>query len=323
MSEGFAPFGTEEGYHVDDDGIDPGSGIDLFNRRSFHQMHRRSVRRGRYFVLRETRTQAAVAVAHFLEHDEGSWESPWRGSFGGFEVVEGAHLTIATLESFVASVTSQLARDGARQVGLVLAPFAYDAHEISTWTNVLLRQGFAITRHELSYAVEVSGSFEDVIDRGNRKQLRKAEREAASARRLDIADLEQAYAVIVENRAKKGRTPSMDWPSIASMRDRFPDAVSCFGVHLQGRMIASAICLRINPSVLYVFYWGEVAGVENLSPVTLLARTIYESCQENGIGLLDLGTSTWHGVPDLGLVRYKQNLGATASLKLWLGKVLP
>jgi predicted N-acyltransferase len=224
------------------------------------------------------------------------------------------------MHAFVDCAEGLLRDAGARQLSLVLPPLAYHLHETSAWVNVLLRAGFAVTRHELSYAIDVNRPFGDGIDRGNRKQLRKAEREGLVVADLAPHEYEAAYAVIVENRAKKGRTPSITWEGLQAMASGFPDAVRCFGARHGARLVAAAICLLVNPHVLYVFYWGEVAGAESSSPVTLVARHIHERCMAEGISLLDLGTATVLGVPDPGLVRYKRHLGCRESLKLTLAK---
>jgi predicted N-acyltransferase len=115
----------------------------------------------------------------------------------------------------------------------------------------------------------------------------------------------------------------MTWAALHAMIDALPTRVRCFGVHAaDGTMIASAICLLVNPTTLYVFYWGEIAGVESLSPVTLLAQCLFDHCKANAISLLDLGTSTVKGAPNEGLLRYKRHLGARISLKLTMHKAL-
>jgi hypothetical protein len=131
-----------------------------------------------------------------------------------------------------------------------------------------------------------------------------------------------AYGVIAENRAKKGYSLSMSLEALHAMADRFPGAVRCAGVHAEGELIAASICIAVNPTTLYVFYWGEIPGAERRSPVTLLAGGLYEYCAREGFALLDVGTSTLAGEPNHGLIRYKSNLGCRPSLKLSVAKPL-
>lgn len=312
---------VDEEHLVTVNGDTTSDGLDLFNSIEFHNLHRPAALRAYYFVLRRRRSGIALGIVHFLEAEAGHFESPHRGSFGGFAIVPGADVSLALMEVFAACVEAFLLEQGARRITIVLPPLAYRPAETSGWINVLLRSGFSVARHELSYAIDVGGAFAEKIDYGNRKQLHKCERAGLTAYRLERTDYEKAYAVIEENRRKKGNAPSMTWAALQAMCDRMPERVRCFGVRLDDRLIAAAVCLLINARTLYVFYWGEIAGVETLSPVTFLANHIYDHCLIEGIALLDLGTATLNGIPNHGLIRYKKHLGCHESLKLTLAKV--
>ena len=292
--------------------------VDLFIARSFYNLHRSETSRSFYFTLCRRRSGVALGAAHFHEAEPGDFRSPHRGSFGGFSLVRGADEPLSTLERFAAVVTSFLQAHGARHITVVLPPLAYHPPETSAWINVLLRSGYSLANHELNYAVEVAGAFVTRIDHGNRKQLKKCERAGLLSHALPRAEYADAYNVIAESRRKKGRVPSMTWPALSAMCDALPDHVNCFGVRRDDVLIAAAICVAVNSAILYVFYWGEIAGVENLSPVTFLAQHVYNHCLEQQISLLDLGTSTINGIPDHGLIRYKKHLGCSETLKLTL-----
>ena len=108
----------------------------------------------------------------------------------------------------------------------------------------------------------------------------------------------------------------MTYGGIEQMVTTFPDRLVFFGVFAGRDMIASSICIRLSPTVLYVFYWGDLPGWEEYSPVSLLAMTIYDYARRNGYLQLDLGTSTIDGVPNYGLINFKREMGCQESLKL-------
>lgn len=312
------------------DGELPEAGVDLFHSARFHML---SVRqrppgaRAHAFTLVHRRSGAALGAARFVEDEPGHFHSPGRGSYGGLQIAAGHEQSLATMEAFAAQVEAFLVEQGARFITIVLPPLAYDPPQTSAWINILLRHGFSLARHELSYAVDVGPLFLELIDHGNRKQLKKCEREGLVCEVLGPSDQEAAYAVLDENRRKKGNALSMTWPALQELGAAFPAAVRWSGVRRPGEghdaLVAAAVALRINPRVLYVLYWGEGVGSETLSPVTVLARELYEHCLTERIAVLDVGTSTLHGVPNHGLIRYKKNLGCQASLKLTLTKALP
>ena len=87
-------------------------------------------------------------------------------------------------------------------------------------------------------------------------------------------------------------------------------------------MIAASICIAVDNAVFYVFYWGEIDGYQNPSPIPFLAQGLYCHCQENGFRLMDVGTATVEGNPNHGLIRFKRSLGLEESLKLTFSKSL-
>ena len=63
------------------------------------------------------------------------------------------------------------------------------------------------------------------------------------------------------------------------MMKLFPEEVLLFGVN--NLLVASSICIKINNDILYVFYWADGPNMQQYSPVALLAKNIYDFCQEN------------------------------------------
>lgn len=145
----------------------------------------------------------------------------------------------------------------------------------------------------------VSGPFEEGITHGQRKRIAKCEREGLTVR---LASIAQCYPIIAENRARKGRPYSMTLADWFEMAETYPHHVDCFAV--DPGPVAAAMCVRLQPKLLYVQAWGDVPGQEQLSPVTLLAREIYRWCHGNGIEVMDIGTAD-----DAGLIRFKESLG--------------
>jgi len=85
-------------------------------------------------------------------------------------------------------------------------------------------------------------------------------------------------------------------------------------------MIAASICIAVDKTVFYVFYWGEIDGYQNPSPIPFLAQGLYSYCQKEGFKLMDVGTATVEGNPNHGLIRFKRSLGLGESLKLTFSK---
>jgi hypothetical protein len=260
-------------------------------------------------------------VFHAMQIRPGVFASPGRGPYGGFDV--SSDMDEAELAHFIAATGTRLRAAGAQQVELALPPFCYAPRSGPRGLAVLCRLGYRVMRQELNQAVVVTEA--SLAERGNyenRKRLNKASRTGLSVRHLDASEYQVAYNAILENRLQKGRSLSMSWEDVQAMIAVFPQHMHVFGAELDGRIIAAAICLSVSRQVLYVYAWGECNGVESISPVSSIAAHVYTFAQNHGYALLDLGTSSVDGIVNPGLVRFKQSLGATTSLKLWLRKSL-
>ena len=314
----YEPVAVDENHVLVVNGPDDGVDLDLFQMRGFQDLHAPDALRSFHFALVDHRTQSIVATSHFHEHVAGRLESPFRGSFGGPAIIPGRSLSPVEMEAYASATTDFLRNEGASTICVVMPPLSYHLHETSAWIDVLVRCGFAMASVELSFGIDVTGAFIDRIDSGNRKRLQKCIRDGFAAALLPSSEYETAYRVVAENRAKRGYRLSMSWQTFVAMSDALPDRVLCFAVLRGAEPVAAALCLRINDKALYVAHWGEVAGVEAWSPVTLLASGLFDYCVAAGISLLDLGTASVDGKPNHGLVRYKKNLGCSESLKVSL-----
>jgi hypothetical protein len=303
------------------DAFIPDETPDIFNHADFHRLHRqRFAGTGAYMQLRHPSGRIRGAF-HALETEPGLFASPGRGSYGGFDIDEELNCTEIT--RFVNLAEEQLRGLGARRLEVVLPPFCYAPERGALVFNALAGLGYVVQRHELNQSISLQHAR--ILAKGsgnNRTRLNKAVREGVTATRLIPAEYRSAYEVLAESRHKKNYTLSMSWADVTEMLEAFPKAVRFFGAWHGGKMVGAALCVVINPQVLYLYTWGEVAGIERLSPVTVIADMLCSHARAEGFRILDLGTSSLHGVVNPGLFAFKKTLGAMPSIKLFLGKTL-
>ena len=296
----------------------------LFNQSAFFRLHGDTQSEADlYLVLRERKKGTVVATFWCSDVGNGAFRSPKRGSFGGVEALQS--LSFLALEGFVDAIIATVRIRGGTSVEMLLPPLAYTPPASSLLMNVLLRRGFSLSGHELNYSIPVDRAvaFRSLVDAKNRNKMNKCVKSGFSCRTLEtLDDYAAAYRVIELNRAKKNIPLTMPWEALRQMHEAIPNTVHCFACYSREEMIASGICMRVSSEVFYVFYWGEVEGVESFSPVSFLAEHIYDYCIENEYKCLDAGTATVMGVPNVGLASYKKKLGFEESLKLSLTKPL-
>lgn len=289
----------------------------LFQSRAFFELH--AAGSGVYFEW--ACGQHVVASIHFTPLADGLWRSPARGTYAGFAFEPS--LSQEDLGAFHDAVLRSLVDRGARQIEVLPAPMAHDPVAFANQVYLLRSRGYVISQCDLNHSMAVTEqSLADRMTYGNLKRLRKCEREGLHAERLPLHDLEAVYEVIEANRLAKGHAMSMSLSQLQTMAERFPEAIVLFGSRDGLRLAAAALCLRLGDGVLYVFYWGDQPGYATLSPVVGIADAVYRYCQQEGLRLLDVGTSTVDHEPHHGLIQFKRGLGFTESLKLRLLKVI-
>lgn len=292
---------------------------DLFNTEVYHRLHtdrfgaaiRHEYRRGRQGEL------AGAFQAVLLR--PGVWVSPGRAPYGGFDTA--AELDDGEFTEFVRQVETDLRGAGADRLELTLPPLCYSPRHGSERLPILCRLGYCVTRQELNQSIALGDASVVPGNYAHRKCLAKAARLGLTLRELlDVAEQRDGYDTIAENRHRKGRVLSMTWGDVEAMLDAVPRRLRLFGAEHEGRIVAAAVCIAINQQVFYVHAWGDRTGAAQLSPMNALAAHIGAVARREGFTLLDLGTSSVDGVVDPGLMRFKRSLGASPSLKLWLGK---
>jgi hypothetical protein len=263
-----------------------------------------------------------VASIHFTPvGDEGLWRSPARGTFGGYAFVP--ELRLDGLLAFHDAVHARLTELGARRVEVLPAPMAHDPVAFSNQCYLLRARGYETTHCDLNHSLHIdTRPLGERMSYGNLKRLRKCEREGMVGVPLAVDALPEVVETLAANRASKGHVLSMTLAQLQSTAERFPQAMRLFGCRDGERLAAAALCLDLGGGVLYVFYWGDLPGYANLSPVVAVADAIHRYAQDAGLRLIDVGTSTIDREPNPGLIQFKRALGFSESLKLRLARNL-
>jgi hypothetical protein len=270
----------------------------LFNTPQFFDIHRTP--HASYLQLIRKASRDVLSTIHFGEESCGIFRSPRLGTFGSFDFKEPPCLEL--VEFFADETERALRERGATQITIVSPPIAHAPETSQLVFLALHNRGYRTTPHSLNQSIRLDDrQFADRVDADGRRRLIRAREMGLSARKLtSVPELADAYQLILENTARKGYTLSMTWDGIRTMADTF----------------------GVSRDVVYVFYWCDVAGLSGVSPIVLLAETIYDHARAEGARWMDIGTSTNDLAPNYGLIHFKRNLGCEASLKIAYSKAL-
>ncbi|MBN1598673.1 MAG: hypothetical protein JW894_10290 [Bacteroidales bacterium] len=129
----------------------------------------------------------------------------------------------------------------------------------------------------------------------------------------DPDDFSRAYDVIEINKKSKNRPQSMTFDQIMDMTKI--TEVDFLMVMKDDLPVASAIIYNHSPEIAQVIYWGDIPEFSRYYPMNFLAFNIFRFYYEKGTSVIDLGTSMLGNEPNVGLINFKDNIGAITSLK--------
>ena len=225
----------------------------IFNEINFFKLH--SLSKGDVFLqlIRISDNKVFANIAFYLS-SHNQYQSPARGTFGGISAVD--NIDFSLLEEFLTTVVNELLLKNSSMIRIKLQPLSHNPQLFSLCLNIFSRLNFSITSYDLNYSLEIDNEvFLSKLSHGNQKKVKQCLRDGFFASKLDISKFGEAYEVIQSNRESKGYPMTIDKSSFLEMVKIFPESIHCFAVfnptHLS--MVASGICISINPHILYVF----------------------------------------------------------------------
>jgi hypothetical protein len=294
----------------------------IFNSHNFIKLHLSNDNLNYPFHLKKKNINESLGIFNITEFNNKHFKSPIAGSFGAIEF--SIELPIDIKINFIEKVLDFITRElNAKSIEVVLSPDIYDLENNSFSLNTFFRKKFLIDRIETNQFIDIKKyCFEKDVSYGNRKRIKKCINKGLIFSKLESQDYLKAFQVIVENRERRGFPLTMNWESLNQMINVFNEKLYFFALKDNKEIVASAICINVVPNLLYVFYWGEIKGYEKLSPIALLSIKLVEYCVENQYKILDIGTSTDRSNPNIGLLKFKKNIGCKSCNKFYLKKKL-
>lgn len=287
-----------------------------FNEIKYHKIQSSS-KKDLYFQLARKSDDKVVATFSFI-YKENSFYSPLKGTFGGIYISK-QDLNFDILEEFIFKIIKILSEKNPIGIHIKLPPMFNNMSVNSICINLLLRKGFKIKNHEINYHIEINDiDFIDKINYAEKKRFKKCIKQSYTFKPLELNNIKEVYEIIKDNRDSKKYNLSMTLDDLKNVINIFPGKFKIFGVYDNKNLIASSVCIEVEKSVLYVFYWADNINYSSNSPITFLASGIYNYCQDNNYNTLDIGTATVDSEPNYGLIAFKKNIGFKESIKLTL-----
>jgi hypothetical protein len=272
-----------------------------------------------HFWLLDTATQIAFGHVSF-SLEEGKALSPAKAPFGGFSLADS--ITSEEITFFIFEVIRKLKALSVHSIHLKLAPENY-GENLSVLAQNLLYTGFSKIKSFEYQAIAIDeASFDSKIADMEGRRLKKCKNEGFEFKLLSQNHLHTVFQFVKAHRDEKGYDFSMDWETLKTSDLAMPNVYFPMAVFDDNKMIAATIAVKASDKVLYNFSPAHDWDYNQFSPVVMLTEGLYNFCQSNQIGQLDLGTSYVDDGINEGLKAFKAHLGAQSFFSHSYRKIL-
>lgn len=241
-------------------------------------------------------------------------KSPFSAPFGGFHFNK-EKIYISEIDRFLKLMKEYAALNGLTRIEITTPPDIYHTTFNAKVMSALLRHEFRFTLPEITNWVDLE-KFSGVFSQKNsREYYRQAERNNLTfSITSDLQEKQRIFDLICENRAKFGRPVFMTFDDLLLTGEIWP--ADFFKVEsLNGQIVASAIFYRNHQNICYAVFWGDNDEGRPLRAMDYLLLNLFSHYKGSGFKFMDLGISTEGGIPNEGLLRFKESHEAVSSLR--------
>lgn len=273
----------------------------------------------RDFYLLDVSRRVVLAHCAFHIKDKKAY-SPIKGTFGGVDF--DPSVSSLVLRVFLEYLEAALYKSGVNQIQMECPPILHDLKTQSKFEQLLIETGYCITFLKPNSTIPISSKpFAELVSKNEQKKLRKAIDH--SCREVSRENFEAIYDFIEKVRQSKPFDLTMSKEALLKTINTLPEYFHFFLAEESGNISAAAICIRIRPQILYLFYGDHDPKYNKESPLVKLTEFIYTFCQKNRFKQLDLGTSHLaNGGINQSLLHFKTHLGAKTSTQSTFIKTL-
>lgn len=264
-----------------------------------------------YFICSPHHKSAIAAIKFHVDH--GLAESGGLAPFGSFDLSE--NINEQELEWTILNIKEALIRQSVNRIRIRHYPAFYSPKFHNNLGQLLAATGFEIVESQLNHHLYTHQSFEQQLHPMEKRKLQAILSMSPSFSRETLDQLPEIYNFIHSCRKERGQVISLKFDELRRMVDQFPARYSIFATRIGRELAAASICVRVTDQVMYNFYPAFRQKFQRFSPLVYLMKGIHDICRDDGISILDLGTSELNGRLNTSLSRFKDRLGGNTSLK--------
>lgn len=231
--------------------------------------------------------------------------------YAPFGSLNGRHLAKDLIQKFGSFVLDTLFNYGIKEMEINHPSPLYNCG--STWNEVLIDLGFMVKQSINYHLVMDDVKFHKKIHLMEKRKLARCQR--FNFEILPIEFLLEIYHFIETCRKEREQTLSMTPERLKEVTDCLPNDFLLCAVSSGRCLVAAAIVVKVTSDCWYLFYPAHSKRFDRESPLVLLISELYRHAGQQGVKILDLGTSDVGEIAKEGLLAFKKRLGGIPTMK--------
>ncbi len=265
-------------------------------------------------VIRLVRDTNKPAIGLIAGIKNNILKSHFSAPFGGFHF-RNENVFVSEVDTFLIALQNYILSRKLAGIEITLPPDIYHPTFNAKAVNSLVRNGFTFMVPDITCWVnlqEFNGTYT------NKKTRCNYHLAVRSGLTFELASLEndkrEIYNLIRSNRERYDRPIFMTYEDVLEICKLWP--VDFFKVSTRdGSIVASAILYRNHSEICYAVFWGDHEMGRPLRAMDFLVLNLLSYYKAMGYKYLDLGISSKSGIPNEGLLRFKECHETTSSLR--------
>lgn len=254
------------------------------------------------------------SIGLILGLKEDTIRSPFSAPYGGFHYSH-EYMSYNVVFDFLSDLKDYVISRRLKNVSITLSSDLYQVNMNAKLVNAFIRLGFTMATPDITHWVSLKKFEGTWVKNVVAQNCRKAVKHGLTWSVVtDKKSMEDAYEVIFQNREKRERKIYMTLDNLLDVNRIIP--VDFFLVRdSDGNSMGAGIFYRGHEKIVQGIFVGDDLKKRNLGVMNFLYKNCYEYYKEMGIDYIDLGTSSFEGEPNVGLIRFKELHNCLTSLR--------
>ena len=264
------------------------------------------------FRLVEEHSSPSLGLVTGLK--DGYLLSPFSAPFGGFHFSHEL-VYVSVINEFIQNLKCFIKSNSLKGIQITLPPNIYSETINAKLINCLYNNGLKIMTLDITNWVDLK-SYNQKFNIGNSRTYLNQAINHGLMFKLTTQTKEklEAYDVIKMNRTRLERPLYMSFDDLQKTNKICE--IDYFTVeYINNETVAAAIFYRADPTIVYGLFLGDTEMGRKLRAMDFCTYNLWNHYKQYGYKYIDFGISSEEGIPNEGLLRFKETHEATSSLR--------